>query len=100
MAIMAIYRSDKVAPTDYAPYETELAHQPLPEGALLHLVGYDGREMTIVDVWESREALAAYRPQIEERANRLGVPAAEPQIFEVRNGLGALDLTDARLQPA
>jgi hypothetical protein len=84
MPIMAIYRSADVTPETYAAYDADILNQPLPPGALCHQVAYDGGELCIVDLWESREAFEAFNArQIQPTIHKHHLPVVAPQILDL-----------------
>jgi hypothetical protein len=86
---MAIYRSEAVDRDTYPKIISQTAGE-WPPGAVAHFAGFGPSGFCVVDVWEDRAHLDAYLPNIRRVVEELGVPWAEPEVYDMA-GLVAAD---------
>jgi hypothetical protein len=84
MAIMALFRSAHVDPALYDQIMQEIGGLEVPPaGALMHVSGFDGEGLHVVEVWESRAQFDAFlRDRIQPVLEKLDVAIAPPVVIE------------------
>jgi hypothetical protein len=90
MAIMAIYRSAGVDRAKYDAVVDELGTKRKGEpGSVVHLAGFTGPDqIVVIDVWESREQLEAFRERLQPALKKHGIPEQAPEIVELHGLIG------------
>jgi hypothetical protein len=84
MPIMAIYRARGVTRAAFAPYEADIQSGPVPQEALLHLVGFSDAGLCVVDVWTERRHLEAWtESRIKPGLKRYGITYVEPELYQI-----------------
>ena len=84
MPVMALFRSTAVDQSRYDAIiqELDLERQPL-RGILTHACGFDGNEICVVDVWDSREEFEAFlSDRLRPAFAKLNIDFSEPRIIE------------------
>jgi heme-degrading monooxygenase HmoA len=92
MAIMMILEWEGVSPEQYARVnETMGIHSDadVPEGLISHVAAIDDDgELTIVDLWESEQALGGFfETRLGPALAEAGIPQSQPRIHPVHNQL-------------
>ncbi|WP_309089777.1 hypothetical protein [Phenylobacterium sp.] len=84
MAVMAIYRSDRISPEAYAAFRARVPLSPAPTGALIHLYGHRDGELCVVEAWEDRDQLNRFLADtVAPAMEAAGLEPATPEIFEM-----------------
>jgi hypothetical protein len=84
MPIMAIYRASDVDRETFNRYRVELPIEPLPEGAILHLVAFGDDGLLGIDVWESEDQLKAFGElKMKPALKKMGRAWIEPTVLRV-----------------
>jgi hypothetical protein len=92
MAIMMILDWKGVSPEQYAQVNDTMgihSAADAPEGLISHVAALDDDgELTIVDLWESEQALGQFvETRLGPALDEVGVPHTEPRIHPVHNQL-------------
>ena len=84
MPIMAIYRNSDVDPETFNRFRAEVPIEPLPAGAILHLVAFAEDGLLGIDVWDDEDHLRAFNEtKIKPALSRMGKTWIEPTVVEI-----------------
>ena len=84
MPIMAIYRASGVDPATYERFRREVPIEPIPEGAIAHLVAFDENGVVGIDIWDSEAHMNAFaRDRLNPGLRRMGRATEPPQVLEL-----------------
>jgi hypothetical protein len=106
MPIMAIYRASGVDQATYDRFRLEVPIEPMPDGAIGHLVAFDGNGVIGIDIWESEAQMEAFaRDKLNPGLRRLGRSMEPPQVqglyeLYIARGAERHNVTAAAPQPA
>lgn len=87
MAICAVYSDTRMNTDMYTTTleKLENAGAGQPDGQLCHVCFGDPESLSVIDVFESREALEAFGQVLKPILDDLELNLASPQTFEVEN---------------
>jgi hypothetical protein len=74
----------------------EAAGASAPAGRLYHVCFGDPNNLTISDIWESRESFDKFAETVVPIVKDLGVEYREPEVFEVYNMIPGAQAAGAR----
>ena len=87
MAILAIYRSKDISPSQFESYRARVPLDESPPGALVHYYARskDDGSLCVVDLWDDPAAMARFgEEQIKPALRALDLPYIEPELFDVQ----------------
>jgi heme-degrading monooxygenase HmoA len=92
MAVMMILEWEGVSPDQYARVNDTMgihSDADAPDGLISHVAAIDDDgEMTIVDLWESEQALGEFvEKRLGPALHEAGIPQSQPRIHPVHNQL-------------
>ncbi len=92
MPVMMILDWEGVSPEQYARVNDTMgihSDADVPEGLISHVAAIDDKgELTIVDLWESEQALGRFvETQLGPALAEAGIPQSQPRIHPVHNHL-------------
>jgi heme-degrading monooxygenase HmoA len=64
-----------------------ISEENMPPGLIWHVAAIDNEGVTIVEVWESEQALRSFVESVADVMKETGVPPFEPRVLPVHNAI-------------